>query len=318
MQNSRYHTTGSRVTGLILINIIIYVFQKTTEGSYVPYSSPIPMLNELPFATYWFGLTPYLVVGKFYVWQIFTYMFLHGDFVHIFFNMYALLLFGMPVEQLWGSKKFLIYYFFTGVGAGITILVMNLFLGDIGFFIPTIGASGAVFGLLLAFGMLFPDAELLVFFFFPMKAKYLVVLYGGIELYLQITSGGTSSISHLGHLGGLLFGLIYFFVTRRRGIEFKAKKIKAVLQNELNKRKDDMASQSTNQDRALLNILEKIKKGGVSSLTDDELQFIKRMDIFFEHRDGLCVEGDFSSTDEYCRKCDHYQACLMREIRKYL
>ena len=144
--------------------------------------------------------------------------------MHIFFNMYALLLFGIPIEQLWGPKKFLIYYFFTGVGAGITIFVMNLVLGDIGFFIPTIGASGAVFGLLLAFGMLFPEAELLVFFFVPMKAKYLVILYGGIELYLQISSGGQSSVSHLGHLGGLVFGLIYFLVTRRKGIEFKAKK----------------------------------------------------------------------------------------------
>lgn len=318
MQNSRYSSTGSRVTALIIINIIIYLFQQTTAGSFVPYSNPVPVINELPYATYWFGLTPYLVMTKFYVWQLFTYMFLHGDFMHIFFNMYALLLFGMPVEQLWGSKKFLIYYFFTGIGAGITIFIMNLLLGDIGFFIPTIGASGAVFGLLLAFGMLFPEAELLVFFFIPMKAKYLVVVYGGIELYLQVTSGGQSSVSHLGHLGGLVFGLIYFMVTRRRGIEFKAKKIKAVLQTELSRRKEDMAAQSSDQDLALLRILQKLETGGVSSITDDEYQYIKRMDIFLEKQDDLCVEGDFSFEDDYCKKCDNYQACLMRQIRKHL
>ena len=318
MQNSRYSSTGSRVTGLIIINIIIYLFQQTTAGTLVPSSNPIPGLNQMPYATYWFGLTPYLVMTKFYVWQLFTYMFLHGSFVHIFFNMYALLLFGMPVEQLWGPKKFLIYYFFTGIGAGITIFVMNLLLGDIGFFIPTIGASGAVFGLLLAFGMLFPNAELLVFFFIPMKAKYLVILYGGIELYLQITSGGASSVSHLGHLGGLVFGLLYFLVTRRRGIEFKAKKIKAVLQTELSRRKEDMTSQSAGQGLTLLRILQKLETGGASSITDDEYQFIKRMDIFMEHQDDLCVEGDFRIDDDYCRKCDNYQACLMRQIRKHL
>ena len=318
MQNSRYRTTGSHVTGLIIINIIVYLFQQTTEGVLVPYSSPLPVSNQMPYATYWFGLTPYLVMTKFYVWQLVSYMFLHGDFMHIFFNMYALLLFGIPIEQLWGPRKFLVYYFFTGIGAGITIFVMNLLLGDIGFFIPTIGASGAVFGLLLAFGMLFPNAELLVFFFVPMKAKYLVIVYGGIELYLQITSGGQSSVSHLGHLGGLVFGLVYFLIIRRRGIEFKAKKIKAVLQTELNRRKEDMTEQSSNQDLTLLRILQKLENGGSAAITDDEYQYIKRMDIFMDQQEGLCVPGDFSVDDDYCRKCDNYQACLMRQIRKHL
>ncbi len=304
MQNSRYSSTGSRVTWLIIINIIIYLFQHSTPDTFA-------------YATYWFGLTPELVMTKFYVWQLFTYMFLHGDFIHIFFNMYALLLFGMPVEQLWGPKKFLIYYFFTGAGAGITIFVMALVLNQ-DLSIPTIGASGAVFGLLLAFGMLFPEAELLVFFFVPMKAKYLVIVYGGIELYLQVTSGGASSVSHLGHLGGLVFGLIYFFVSRRRGIEFKAKKIKAVLQTELSKRKENMTDHSSDQDLILLRILQKLETGGASSITDDEYQYIKRMDIFMDHNDELCIDPDFNVDDDYCRKCDNYQACLMRRIRKHL
>ncbi|HQO40917.1 MAG TPA: rhomboid family intramembrane serine protease [Spirochaetota bacterium] len=318
MQNSRYSSTGSRVTALILINVIIFFFQSSTKDVFVPYTIPDLGSNQLPYATYWFGLTPYLVVTKYCVWQFFTYMFLHGDFMHIFFNMYALLLFGIPVEQLWGPKKFLFYYFFTGIGAGITIFVMNILLGGIGHYIPTIGASGAVFGLLLAFGMLFPDTELLVFFFIPMRAKYLVVLYGGLELYMQISSGGQSSVSHLGHLGGLAFGLIYFFVSRRRGIEFKAKKIKAVLQTELSKRKENMTDHSSDQDLILLRILQKLETGGASSITDDEYQYIKRMDIFMDHNDELCIDPDFNVDDDYCRKCDNYQACLMRRIRKHL
>ena len=318
MRNSRYSSTGSRVTALILINVIIYFFQSFTKDVLVPYTIPYLGNSHLPFATYWFGLTPFFVVTKYYVWQFFTYMFLHGDFMHIFFNMYALFLFGIPVEQLWGPKKFLFYYFFTGIGAGITIFVMNLVLGDIGFFIPTIGASGAVFGLLLAFGMLFPDAVLLVFFFIPMRAKNLVILYGLLELYMQINSGGQSSVSHLGHLGGLAFGLIYFFAARRKGIEFKAKKIKAVVQNELNRRIDYMASQPSSHNLSLLRILQKLENGGTSAITDDEYQHIKRLDIFMDHNDGLCIDPDFNIDDDYCRKCDNYQACLMRRIRKYL
>ena len=318
MYNNRITTSGSWVFRIIFLNVTVYLLQGVLANSDVPYISSIPGLAELPFLTYWFGLTPALVVSKFYVWQIFTYMFMHGGFAHIFFNMYALLLFGMPIEQLWGSRKFLFYYFFTGIGAGITILVINLIMRDMGIFIPTIGASGAVFGLLLAFGILFPDAELLIFFFIPMRAKYLVVLYGGLELYFQITSGDRSSVSHIGHLGGLFFGLVYFFVMKRRGIEFKAKKIKAILQNEITKRKDDIAQQSGSADQKLHTILLKIKQGGVHSLSDDEFQYIKRMDIFLEGKDGLCVENDFSTDDDYCRGCENYQACVMREIRKHL
>lgn len=314
MHNNRVNTSGSWVFRIIFLNVTVYLFQGMLARNYVPYFQS----GQMEVMTYWFGLTPALVILKGYVWQIVTYMFMHGGFAHIFFNMYALLLFGMPIEQLWGSKKFLFYYFFTGIGAGVTILVINLISGGDGVLIPTIGASGAVFGLLLAFGILFPDAELLIFFFIPMKAKYLVVLYGGLELYFQITSGNSSSISHIGHLGGIFFGLIYFFVMKRRGIEFRAKKIKAILRNEISKRKDDLMQQAGNTEDRLYNILQKIREGGIHSLSDDDFQYVKRMDILFEGRDGLCVEGDFSTDDDYCRKCDNYQACLMREIRKHL
>ena len=245
-------------------------------------------------------------------------MFLHGGFFHIFLNMYALMLFGMPVEQLWGSRKFLFYYFFTGVGAGLTILVINWFMGGLSPYIPTIGASGAVFGLLLAFGLLFPDVELLIFFFIPMKAKYLVVMYGGLEIMALISSGGASNVSHVGHLGGLLFGGIFFLIMRRRGIEFKAKKIRAKINKEMKSRETVVPLGKGEETAKLLNILQKIKNGGPEALTDDEYQHIKHKEIMTDGRTEICVEEDFDYTDEYCMKCDDVEACLMREIKKYL
>ena len=200
MRNSRYETTTSWVLRLIFINIIIYFFQ------HILYNETLVYL----------GLTPALVVEKGFVWQLFTYMFLHGNFAHIFFNMYALLLFGMPVEQLWGSKKFLKYYFFTGVGAGITILVVNLLVRGDGLFMPTIGASGAVFGLLLAFGMLFPNTLIYIYFFFPLKAKYFVIIYGLIELFYGF-SGAQSNVAHFAHLGGMVFGFFLIIYWKKKG-----------------------------------------------------------------------------------------------------
>ena len=294
------------VTKIIFINLSIFLIQNLIfEGG-------ITVMN------YYFGLTPVLVVKKFYVWQFVTYMFLHGNFFHIFFNMYGVLLFGSSIEQLWGAKKFLIYYFFTGIGAGLTIFVVNYFIiqGDI-ITIPTIGASGALFGLLLAFGILFPNAELLFFFVLPIKAKYLVFIYGAIELTLQI-SGGNTGISHLGHLGGLLFGLIYFAVSKKRGIKFSAKKMKARMDKEIIERERIFNSDSVQSAKRLSAILEKLKTGGVKAINDDEYQFIKLADILHEDESKMCPPVDFDNNDEHCRKCETLEACLVREIKKYL
>jgi len=255
---------------------------------------------------------------KFYVWQLGSYMFLHGDFFHIFLNMYALLLFGIPVEQLWGSKKFVFYYFFTGIGAGVVIFLMNTLLGGTGAFIPTIGASGAVFGLLLAFGILFPDVELLIFFFIPMKAKFLVILYGGIELFALVSSGTSSSVSHIGHLGGIVFGLIFFLAARRRGITFSAKKIKARMGKEIKERDKVIDLGNKPSSGKLAGILEKLKAGGAEAISDDEYQYIKLADILHEANSEICASDDFNPDDEHCKKCEHLEACLMREIKKYL
>jgi membrane associated rhomboid family serine protease len=304
----------SWVIRLIILNVVIYFIQ--IMFSFV--GTGVKMIPLSDILIYYMGLRPELVIEKFYVWQLGTYMFLHGNFMHLFLNMYALLIFGVPVEQAWGSRRFLIFYLFTGIGAGITILSLNTFLGGINYSMATIGASGAVFGLLLAFGMLFPDAEILLFFILPIKAKYLVFLYGGIELYSLIASSGQSPISHAGHLGGILFGIIYFLIIRKRGITFKSKLIKARLNREIGRKETSMAADAKTGELQLENILRKIKTSGPDSLTDDEYQYIRYMEIMTQDADDLCVEEDFNPDDDYCKKCLNVEACLLRRIKKLL
>ncbi len=238
MNNSNKTLYSGWAFRLIVINVIVFVIQFFTEQYRVTYLFQGADRQGPSVFTFYMGLTPALIAQKGYIWQVFTYMFLHdtGNFIHLFFNMYALLIFGTAVENEWGDKKFLIYYLFCGIFAGITIFSMNFFHQGIGYFIPTIGASGAIFGVLLAFGILFPNAELLLFFILPVKAKYLVILYAGIEIFLEI-SGDNSTVSHIGHLGGLAGGLLYFLFVNRRALQFKYKKSKAVKAKRSLKRK---------------------------------------------------------------------------------
>jgi len=321
MRGSSFDNSGSWVMKIIIVNVIVYLLQSIYASTAVSFEIPIGnqiIVNQFPAMTYYFGLTPAIVLTKYYIWQLCTYMFLHGDFFHIFLNMYALMLFGIPVEQLWGPKKFTFYYFFTGIGAGIVIFLINLFAGGTAAFIPTIGASGAVFGLLLAFGILFPDVELLIFFFIPMKAKYLVVMYGGIELMALISSGTNSNISHVGHLGGLAFGIVFFLISRRRGISFTAKKIKARMGKEIKERDKVIDLEKEPSTEKLSGILEKLKSGGAEAISDDEYQFIKLADILYIENNEICEPEDFNPGDDHCKKCEINEACLMREIKKYL
>jgi membrane associated rhomboid family serine protease len=163
-----------------------------------------------------FGLTPGDVVHRFAVWQFVTYMFLHDpfSFSHILFNMLALWMFGADLERTWGREAFLKYYFICGVGAGLCVVVANiLFSNNLG--VRTIGASGAIYGLLLAFGYLYPDREILFSFLFPMKAKYFVMIIGAIA-FLSSFGGSGSGISHVAHLGGMLIGFVYLRQLRRK------------------------------------------------------------------------------------------------------
>lgn len=158
---------------------------------------PIVRLEQL------LGMVPVLIWQKGYVWQLVTYMFLHGGFFHLLFNMFALWMFGSDIERLWGARRFLTYYFFTGIGAGLFSLVLTP-----NGLVPTIGASGAVYGILLAFAWFFPDRRILLYFVFPIPARVFVLMFGAIEVLASVTQPG-SPVAHLAHLGGLVFGFIY-------------------------------------------------------------------------------------------------------------
>jgi len=153
-----------------------------------------------------FRLVPEQTVEGLRVWQPLTYLFLHdpSGFSHILLNMLSLFMFGNTLEETWGTDLFLRFYFICGAGAGLCVILAGYATAMP--FVPTIGASGAIFGLLVAFGMLFPDATVLFSFLFPIKAKYMVMIIGGITFLssLQVNSG----VSHIAHLGGMLFGFL--------------------------------------------------------------------------------------------------------------
>jgi len=155
---------------------------------------------------FWLGLQPYAVVHRLYLWQLVTYLFLHGGFFHILFNMFALWMFGPDLEQLWGGSEFLKFYLLTGVGAGVFDVVLTTLFGSP--YSLTIGASGALYGLLLAFGLIFPDRPIFLWLIIPIKAKWFVLIIGVIEFYSEL-SGPGSGIAHLAHLGGMLVAFLY-------------------------------------------------------------------------------------------------------------
>ncbi len=180
----------------------------------------------------------YFSAEKFRPYQIITYMFMHQGFTHILFNMFALWMFGSSLENFWGPKKFLIYYFVTGIGAAVchyTVIYFELqpellridsiinsssiqseearlYKINLLNSINVVGASGAVFGLLLAFGMTFPNSLVYIYFAIPMKAKYFVMLYAGLELFSGIRNSSTDNVAHYAHLGGALAGFILLMI----------------------------------------------------------------------------------------------------------
>ena len=166
-------------------------------------------LRNAPFGV--FALWP--LGGGFLPWQLVTYAFLHAGFAHIFFNMFALFMFGSDIERLFGARWFTLYFFVCVITAGITQLVVNAMLGTGA---PTIGASGGVFGVLLAFAMYFPHRKLYLIFLpgVGLPAWFFVTLYGALELYLGVTQTA-SGIAHFAHLGGMVGG--YLMIQQRRG-----------------------------------------------------------------------------------------------------
>jgi len=181
---------------LLIANIVLFLLQQPFllgNGTFEPF-----MLQPLRD-----GFDPFSPGGTFQPWQLLTYGFLHGGFGHLFFNMLALFMFGAPLEQTWGEKGFLTYYLVCIVGAGLCQLLVGMMMADPA---TVLGASGGVFGLLLAYGMLFPNQRVMLLFpQIPMKARTFVIVFGAMELMLGAT-GWQPGVAHFAHLGGMLFG----------------------------------------------------------------------------------------------------------------
>jgi len=187
------------VRNLIILNVIVFILQ-----------------NMVPRITEWLALFN-VHTSYFRPYQLFTYMFCHADFFHIFFNMLLLSFFGPILEEFWDQKQFLLFYIITGIGAGIFNILMDLFFG-IGSFGMMIGASGAVYGVMTAFGIIFPNMELrLLFLPVSFKAKYMVMVLGSIAIYSGFRSVPGDNTAHFAHLGGILVAiiLVQFWMRRR-------------------------------------------------------------------------------------------------------
>jgi len=215
-----------------------------------------------------FGLVPGLVFAKLRIWQLASYMFLHAGLWHLAVNMLMLWFFAPALERHWGRRDFLFYYLFTGIGAGLCSFI-TAFRSSI----PVIGASGAIFGILVAYAMLFPETTILFFFIFPMKIKQAVLVLAGINL-LGALSSPNAGIAYFAHLGGGLFGYLYLRsewlkrqISYRRWLDLglwrKRKKLgrKQIAEKELNRQADV--------------ILDKISKYGVDSLSRKERKILE-------------------------------------------
>lgn len=179
------------VKNLVIINVLVFLAQIAQIKGFTDSVDNI-----------FVGHTP-LESDMFKPWQIITHMFMHGSIGHLFFNMFALAMFGSALERVWGAKRFLQFYIFCGIGA---FVIFQLIAG--GPNVTVIGASGAVYGLLLGFGMLFPNTEIMLLILpIPIKAKYFVVIFGLLELFSAM-SNNSDGIAHVAHLGGMIIGYI--------------------------------------------------------------------------------------------------------------
>ncbi len=195
------------IKALLISNVVIFLLDALLSG--LSYGGvPLSLLVEKYFALLPLGggMLTNGDTGLFYPWQLLTFQFLHGGFMHLFFNMLALWMFGVELEAVWGSRRFLVYYLISGVGAGIVHLIVTPLLGVPA--VPMIGASGGVYAILLAFGLTFPDRPVIMFpILFPIPARILVIIYAAVELIAGLTNSN-SGVAHFAHLGGALVGFI--------------------------------------------------------------------------------------------------------------
>jgi len=248
-------TPGIRI--LIIINVALFLLGWI-----------IPELNR--YMIIYGGLVPQLFTHKFFFWQPLTYMFLHGGFGHVFFNMFALWMFGTELERQWGTKFFMKYYFLTGIAAGILSAIVQPASP-----IPIIGASGAIYGLLLAFALMYPNRIIYFNFFIPIKVKYFVMIFAVIELFSSISAsaGSGSGVAHFTHLSGMIFGYLYLLWKARKNKSKKSspfKKFKIVWDSKTKDPKKKKTQVFRNEEEEIQYLLNRINKEGYASLSEDE------------------------------------------------
>jgi len=277
---------------LLVSNIAIYlIFNLILAGIQI---EGVPVDN---FIIKYFALIP-IDLG-FYPWQLITYMFLHGGFFHLLLNMFALWMFGVELENMWGQKRFMNYYLLCGIGAGLCNLLIAPLFTSVG---PTVGASGAIYGILVAFGYLFPDRKIFIYGIIPVKAKYLVIFYMLLEVF-AVAGGTDSQIAHMAHLGGGVVGLIYMMIVfKKSGGFFDTSTIKNKFNNlskenktyappvfsngaknkkenvpeakykelEVTDYKKEMETRQKDAQDKIDAILDKLSAGGYQSLTEEE------------------------------------------------
>lgn len=265
---------GRRMTDgikkLIIISVAIFLFQAINSPSF------------RQFIIFNFGIVPADFWSKLHIWQPVSYLFLHGNLAHLALNMLALWMFGTELEMIWGRKRFLKYYFITGAGAGLVTILFQIHST-----IPVIGASGAIYGILLAYGLRFPNREAFVFPLpVPIKMKYFVMIFGLIEFFSSISTGMQDGIAHFTHLSGMLVGYIYlrrmdtfrrYRAYRKDHKNLNINEILNKIRRKMNQFKFEKPStkgpDTRSKDRQELDrILDKISKTGYEGLTAEEKQ----------------------------------------------
>ncbi|PCI38542.1 MAG: rhomboid family intramembrane serine protease [Elusimicrobia bacterium] len=250
------------IKGLILVNVIVFGLSMVVGGQFITL----------------FGLIPAKVIHERLIWQPITYMFLHANLFHILFNLFALWMFGMPVESQWGPRQFLKYYMICGVGAGI----VNVFLTPDSLS-PIIGASGAIYGLLVAFAMLYPDAVVYLYFFFPIKAKHMAILFGLVEFFAG-TSSSSPTVARFAHLAGMVIGYVYikwWWTIKLKTVGFIKSMVSRPSDNDdssFPRVAEPVPAAKKVSDEAVEvdRILDKILEKGEESLTDKERDVLRR------------------------------------------
>lgn len=241
----RYFTDAIKL--LIVLNFIVFVLQ-TISGQE-------KTLHQL------FGLVPKKTWGQMMVWQPLTYMFFHGGFWHVLINMFVLWMFGSEMEKLWGRKEFLKFYFLTGVGSGCVTMLFSL-----NSLIPVVGASGGVYGILMAYGFIFPNRTVHLYFLIPIKVKWFVLFIGAIAFFSSMGTG--SEISHITHLSGMIIGYIYLKSNRRwQNLSFIFRKSVGDIGYWIDEKKQVRRRKAQQEvDR----VLDRINEVGYDNLSEDE------------------------------------------------